>query len=189
MQGRQISYALVYELVDPPGFDRNAFLGLSNTTRGEDLSLQRSVCTDLLVCRCCSKMCLGLKLILMQKNSRRFHHISFKYAFEGVSYAFKTQPNFQVHVIFFSLATIASIFFDISRIEYLIILLISALIFSLELLNTAIEALGDKVSGGEWDELIKVTKDTTSGAVLVASVFSLAIATVIFVPKVLEIHF
>jgi len=114
----------------------------------------------------------------------RFHHISFKHAFDGVVYAFKTQPNFKVHTFIFLLTLFLSYYFQISYIELLLIFLVSALVFSLEMLNTAIEALSDEVSGGEWKNLIKVAKDCSSGAVLIASVFAVAIGGFIFFTRV-----
>ena len=119
----------------------------------------------------------------MQKFTR-FHHISFKHAFNGVAYAFKTQPNFKIHTFIFLLTLYLAFYFKISYIELLPLLLISALVFSLEMLNTAIEALSDEVSGGEWKELIKVAKDCSSGAVLIASIFAVVIGLIIFLPRV-----
>lgn len=118
----------------------------------------------------------------MQKFTR-FHHISFKHAFNGVVYAFKTQPNFKVHTLIFLFILYLAYYLKISYIEVLIIFLISALVFCLEMLNTAIEALSDEVSGGEWKELIKVAKDCSSGAVLIASLFALVIGFSIFLPR------
>lgn len=119
----------------------------------------------------------------MQKFTR-FHHISFKHAFNGVSYAFKTQPNFKVHTFIYLLVIYLAYYFKISYIEVLIIFLISALVFSLEMINTALEALSDQVSGGEWMDLIKVAKDCGSGAVLIASFFAVVIGLVIFLPRI-----
>jgi len=118
----------------------------------------------------------------MQKFTR-FHHISFKHAFNGVVYAFKTQPNFKVHTFIYLLTLYFAYYFKISYIEVLIILVISALVFSLEMINTAIEALSDEVCVGEWKELIKVAKDCSSGAVLIASFFAVVIGLIIFLPK------
>ena len=118
----------------------------------------------------------------MQKLTR-FHHISFKHAFNGVLYAFKTQPNFKVHTFIYLLTLFCAVYFKISFLEVLIILVISALVFSLEMINTAIETLSDEVCKGEWKDLIKVSKDCSSGAVLVASFFAVVIGFIIFLPK------
>ena len=119
----------------------------------------------------------------MQKFTR-FHHISFKHAFNGVVYAFKTQPNFKVHTFIYLLTMFLAYYLKISYLELLVIFLISALVFSLEMINTAIEALSDQVCVGEWKELIKVAKDCSSGAVLVASFFAVVIGLIIFLPRV-----
>jgi len=52
----------------------------------------------------------------------------------------------------------------------------------LELVNSALERLSDKVTK-EQDSLIKSTKDMAAGAVLIASIFTFAIGCIIFIPK------
>ena len=74
---------------------------------------------------------------------------------------------------------IAAYFFKISKVEFLVILAISAVNFSLELSNTAIERLADKVSP-QYDKQIAVVKDVMAGAVLVSSIFAIVIGFVIF---------
>lgn len=79
----------------------------------------------------------------------------------------------------FVLVLIAAYILDISKIEWLLILVISAMNFSMELSNTAIERLADKVSP-EYDFKIGMVKDVMAGAVLVSSIFSVIIGIIIF---------
>lgn len=111
---------------------------------------------------------------------------SLRCAFQGVLYAFSTEKNIRVHLLIFMLALITAFYFDISKVEFLIILLISAVTFSLELINTAIERLADKVSP-EFDIQIGIVKDVMAGAVLVSSIFSLIIGGVIFFNPLLKL--
>ena len=67
--------------------------------------------------------------------------------------------------------------------EWLIILATSALVFSLELVNTSIELLSDRITK-EHDAEIGRVKDISAGAVLVAAVFALIAGVLIFVPKI-----
>lgn len=67
-------------------------------------------------------------------------------AYSGVRYALATERNIRIHLFVFILALTAAYILDISKIEFLLILGISAVTFSLELTNTAIERLADKVS-------------------------------------------
>jgi len=67
----------------------------------------------------------------------------------------------------------------------LLILCIGA-VLAAEGVNSAIEALCDKVSP-EYDEAIKHTKDLAAGAVLILAVMSVIVGLLIFVPKVLSL--
>ncbi|NCT55255.1 diacylglycerol kinase family protein [bacterium] len=123
------------------------------------------------------------------KGERKFHHVSFKYAFNGVKWAFKTQPNFQIHTYAFTLLGITILFFSFfSLIEYyeiVVLMLVSALVFAMEMVNTAIESLSDEVADEKYKERIRVAKDTSSGAVLISAAFAVLIGIIIFLPKLI----
>ncbi len=57
-------------------------------------------------------------------------------------------------------------------------------ILILEILNTSIESIVDLVVKKEFSILAKISKDTSAGAVLLASINSVIIAVYIFVPKI-----
>lgn len=111
---------------------------------------------------------------------------SLRCASSGIRYAVATERNIRIHLLVFVLALIAAFLLGISRIEFLLILGISALIFALELTNTAIERLADKISP-EYDEQIGVVKDVMAGAVLVASFFAIIIGIGIFLEPLLKL--
>ena len=60
------------------------------------------------------------------------------------------------------------------------------MILSLELVNTAMEAVVDLVTE-ERRPLAKLAKDTAAGAVLIAAIMAAGGGLLIFVPKVLEL--
>lgn len=103
----------------------------------------------------------------------------FKFAFEGIIYAFKTQVNMKFHL----LATILSIgfafYFSISLLEWFFVLLSIALVISAELFNTALEALTD-LNTKDVNPLAKIAKDCAAGAVLINSIFAFIIGCLIF---------
>lgn len=78
------------------------------------------------------------------------------------------------------------ILFKITHLEWLVILLTSALVMGLEALNTAIEKLCDLYST-ETNDQIKNIKDIAAAAVLICAIFSVGIAVLIFMPYVLEL--
>ncbi|MEO0947682.1 MAG: diacylglycerol kinase family protein [Cyanobacteria bacterium J06641_5] len=108
--------------------------------------------------------------------------ISFKYAWLGVRYAFLTQRNFRIHTIMGALALSLGAFLQVSTIEMSAIALTAALVMALELINTAIESVVDLTVQRTYNELAKVAKDCAAGAVLVAAVAAVLVASFILLP-------
>jgi len=108
--------------------------------------------------------------------------LSFKYAFQGLFQLFKGQPNAWIHLVSAITVILAAIWFQLSIIEWMFIILAIGFVFSAELFNTAIEKLVDKVSP-EKNPLAGRIKDLAAGAVLVAAITAAAIGLVIFLPK------
>ncbi|PHR32401.1 MAG: diacylglycerol kinase [Fluviicola sp.] len=106
---------------------------------------------------------------------------TFRDAFNGIGILIRSERNFQIHLAAFVLTIGAGFYFDIRLKEFGTILLVSALVFSLEGINTAIEKLCDEVSE-ERKESIRVIKDVSAGAVLIAAIFSIIIGITIFLP-------
>lgn len=109
---------------------------------------------------------------------------SFKYAYEGLKYAFKYEQNILVHFLATILVIIVGIFFKISMTEWLVLTLIIGLVIATELINTSIEATIDLVTK-ETHPLAKIAKDTAAAAVLVFGLTAIVIGCIIFVPKIL----
>jgi diacylglycerol kinase len=107
----------------------------------------------------------------------------FGYASKGLSYAFRTQPNFKFHCAATLIVGVWGWFLMLSTSEWLWILLAIALVIVSELLNTAIETLVDLVSP-EWNVKAGIAKDTAAAEVLVASIISAIIGLIIFIPKI-----
>jgi len=110
--------------------------------------------------------------------------ISFKYAFRGISYVLKTSRNFKIQLIFAVTSLIIGFLLQISQSNYLILIATIISVLILEILNTSIESIVDLVVKKEFSSLAKISKDTSAGAVLLASINSVIIAVYIFVPKI-----
>jgi diacylglycerol kinase len=108
---------------------------------------------------------------------------SFRFAAKGLSYTIATQPNFIFHLIAAVLVVMAGWYFEISKGEWLAIVICIGLVMVTELLNTAIEILVDWLSP-EFNVKAGLVKDIAAGAVLVAALVALVVAFVIFVPKI-----
>ena len=107
---------------------------------------------------------------------------SFKYAWAGISYAFKTQRNFRVHTGVGTLAMILCWALHVSNLEIAIICLTIGAVLVMEILNTALESLVDLTVGQTYHDLAKVAKDCAAGAVLMAAIVALIIAALVFIP-------
>jgi diacylglycerol kinase len=108
---------------------------------------------------------------------------SLSYALNGLLQLIRHERNFQIHAVAFTGVLALGLFFGISSMEWVVIFLISALVMGLEAINTAIEHLCDLYST-EANMRIKKIKDLAAGAVLIAAVFAVCIAVVVFLPYV-----
>ena len=109
---------------------------------------------------------------------------SFKYAFSGISYVLKTSRNFKIQLIFAVTSLLMGFLLQISQSNYVILIATIMSVLILEILNTSIESIVDLVVKKEFSSFAKISKDTSAGAVLLASINSVIIAVYIFVPKI-----
>lgn len=110
---------------------------------------------------------------------------SFYHAFAGIFATVRDERNIKIHLTVMILVIIFGVLTKISYTEWLICLLLFALVISLELVNTAIEAVVDLASP-DIHPLAKKAKDCAAGAVLVSAIFAAVIGLIIFIPKLLE---
>jgi diacylglycerol kinase (ATP) len=116
-------------------------------------------------------------------KSLRHHHISFKHAFDGLIYAFSSQPNFRIHAFFSAVAVVGGIILNISSIEMLIIIFTILLGMTVEMINTSIESVTDLISK-EWSLEAKIAKDVSAGMMLLIAMGAVLVSIYIFVPKI-----
>lgn len=110
---------------------------------------------------------------------------SFKYALHGIWSGIDDQLNLKVQIGVAAIVIGAGFLYDITPIEWCMILICIGLVLGLEMLNTAIEGLVDLVTL-ERKPLAGRIKDIAAGAVLVASFISLIVGIVIFRKYVLH---
>lgn len=122
----------------------------------------------------------------MKKKKKNSLSASFGYAFEGIWTGIRKERNMKIHCIAIIAVTCAGTLFHITQVQWCICLLLFALIASLELVNTAVEAVVDLVTE-EKKPLAKIAKDTAAGAVLFSALVSVIIGIIIFLPYVLEL--
>ncbi|MGX5377528.1 diacylglycerol kinase family protein [Ligilactobacillus sp. LYQ135] len=119
-------------------------------------------------------------------KNRKFIH-SLKHACEGIKTVFKEERNFRFELICLSLVVIAGLIFHLKNMEWLWLLVASAIVLVAEAANTSIENLTDLASGLHPNEYAKKAKDIAAGMVLIASIFAIIVAAIIFIPKVITL--
>ncbi len=121
----------------------------------------------------------------MKKTGKNPLYKSFGYAFEGIFAGIRGERNMKIHCFAAMCVIVAGVLFHISVTEWCICLVLFGLILSLELVNTAIEAVVDLVTEDK-KPLAKLAKDTAAGAVLIAAVMAAMAGLLIFVPKLIS---
>ena len=122
------------------------------------------------------------KMVELRKKRKKLRN-SFKYAFEGIQEAWKTEQNLKIHFVIMALVIIAGFIFKISAMEWIVCLLLFAIVISLELINTAIETTVD-IAMPDINEKAKYAKDIAAGAVLFSAIISVIVGLIIFLPKI-----
>ena len=109
---------------------------------------------------------------------------SFGFAFRGLLFLVKSEPNAQIHLVATICAIVLGFVFSISLIEWCLILFAIGLVIAAEAFNTVIEKLADHLFP-EYHETAKITKDVAAGAVLICAIAALIVGIIIFLPKVI----
>lgn len=117
-------------------------------------------------------------------ESKKIHVLSFKYAYEGIVAALKEEPKLIFHFLAGIIVICLSLFLKISKSDWIIIIFLIGFVISIELTNTAIEAVVDHIIQSTHPGA-KLAKDISAGAVLVAALSSAIIGLMIFFPYIL----
>lgn len=124
---------------------------------------------------------------MIQNNSaavyRQALNKTFITAFNGISYFFKTERNGKIQAFVAAFVLLMGFYFSLSSIEWIFILLCIGTVLALEMMNSALEHLCNLVHY-EYHPVIKTIKDVAAGAVLFASIISVIIGLIIFLPKI-----
>lgn len=107
---------------------------------------------------------------------------SFKYAIKGIQTLFKSEIHAKIHLIFTILVVFMALYFQVSRLEWMFIILSIAFVFSAEAFNTALEQITNLVSP-EHHPIAGKVKDLAAGAVLISAIGAAIIGLIIFLPK------
>lgn len=113
---------------------------------------------------------------------------SFNFAFDGIVHALRTERNMWIHFGIAALVLVAALFFALTRLEVIALLVAISFVVITEMFNTAIEHVVDLVTD-EDDPRARVAKDVSAGAVLVAAVNAVAVAYLVFYDKITSVPY
>lgn len=108
---------------------------------------------------------------------------SFGYAWKGIRNCVGKEQNLSFHLIVTAAVVVAGFIWEITRTEWIAVILCIGAVIAAELFNTAIERLVDLVSP-QRHPLAGQVKDIAAGAVLVCAVAAVIVGIIIFTPHV-----
>lgn len=110
----------------------------------------------------------------------------FLYPIQGFITLLKKDVNFVIHLIAAVLVIIFSFYFQITKVEWMFVIIAIFSVLFMEVINTSVEYVVDLVTE-DYHELAKHAKDTAAFAVLLSSIMSAIIGIIIFMPYIIEL--
>lgn len=122
-----------------------------------------------------------LQMNNIQKEKKRFAD-----AWNGVLVFFREGDHAKFELLFSVLVIAAGFYFQVTKTEWLIIVLCIGFVLAAEALNTAVELLGDFVQK-DFHPKMRMVKDVAAGAVLLAAITAAVTGCIIFIPYILKL--
>ncbi|MCX6350056.1 MAG: diacylglycerol kinase [Candidatus Aureabacteria bacterium] len=104
---------------------------------------------------------------------------SFNAAIEGIIYVLKTQRNMRFHFLAAALILILSVVLKMDWEDMVLLMTAIVVVLLTEMINTSIEHVTDLVKGS-FHPLARIVKDVSAGAVLLASLYAVGVAYLVF---------
>lgn len=103
----------------------------------------------------------------------------------AVRMAWKEEPSFRFQIVITILSSLLAAYLKISHIEWAILILALATVLTTELINTAIERVGNTFARPN-DPLIGLIKDLGAAAAGVIGIGAIITLAIIFVPRLIQ---
>ena len=104
-------------------------------------------------------------------------------ALDGIIYAVTTQSNIKKQLVIAVIVMLISLFFDLSKAEFLCLMFTVVLIIVAEMINTAIETVVDLYTD-LYHPKAKIAKDVGAGAVVITAINAIIVAYFLFFEKI-----
>ncbi|MBN2805048.1 MAG: diacylglycerol kinase family protein [Prolixibacteraceae bacterium] len=111
---------------------------------------------------------------------------SFGFAFQGLTRLVRYEHNAWIHFMATIVVLGLAWWLELTRAEWILLVLVIGLVWMAEAFNTALEHLADAVSTAP-DRNIKQAKDMAAAAVLIAALVALITGLLIFVPRLIQL--
>jgi len=122
---------------------------------------------------------------IKKKGIKRFF-ASVKHSLDGLIYSYRYEQSLWLHAAYSLVAILLGIIFQIKLSEWAVIFIALGVLLSMELINTAIEAVVDLVTL-EIHPLAKIAKDCGSAASFVMTFVALVICLFVYGPYFMQI--
>ena len=113
----------------------------------------------------------------MNKLTEAFR--SFYLAGRGIAFCLRHESHFRIHLIATVYVMFFSLFYRFDRTDYAILILTCAAVISMEIVNTSVEVVIDKVSP-QYNVYAMIGKDIAAGAVLFTTIGAIAVGIFMF---------
>jgi diacylglycerol kinase len=111
---------------------------------------------------------------------------SFSYALGGLQHTLVHEQNFRIE-LFCAFVTIGCAFvFNISKLEWFVVIVNIAAVLTAELFNTAIENLCNMIHK-TTHPTIKIIKDVSAAAVIITALCAFICGCIIFIPHIITL--
>ncbi len=115
------------------------------------------------------------------RNLFKLYKDSVVHAVEGILSVAKEERNLRIQLTVGILVVLTGMVVNLSRDEWLVIIIVIALVLILELINSALERLLDIIRP-RLHQQVKIVKDILAAAVLLASLLAVIVGVIIFWP-------
>lgn len=122
-------------------------------------------------------------------NDKKIHNSGFfdscKNAVNGIIYGTTTQSNVKKQLVIIAFFILISLFFNLSKVEFLCLIISVVLIIFAEMVNTAIETVVDLYTD-LYHPKAKIAKDVAAGGVVITALNAVVVAYFLFFDKIGE---
>ncbi|MEM9424597.1 MAG: diacylglycerol kinase family protein [Spirochaetota bacterium] len=122
----------------------------------------------------------------IDQRHRHSPFASFRWAFRGLYYAFWTQRNFRIELLFATIVIALGLYFPLNKNDWSWILLSIFQVLGAELMNTALEYMVD-IYEKKFNSLAMMAKDIAAAFVLLSAIHAATQGVFVFGPYILRL--